>query len=314
MQPAHHNNKNGRQSWLRAVVGALLAAASAPGPLGIVVIVPEVRQPYAAVFEQMVAGVRRTGGDDVRAVSVPEAEILLAGLTSGANTAVVALGPSAAGVARAAGPDIPTVLGAVPGGGSDPARASGISLEPAPERIFEELRALRPATRTVHVVFHRVRGEWLMAHARTAASAAGIKLRAQGVDDLKDAARAFQEIFGLADSRTDAVWLLQDRAVLDNQALLPYVLEQAWQTNVVLISNNLEHVERGALFALYPDNERLGERLGRLAAGALTGKRLTPGITPIEDLRMAVNRRTARHLGVDLGLRRGGYDLVLPSR
>lgn len=288
---------------------------SAQGALGIVVIVPEVRQPYAAVFEQMVAGVRRTGGDEVRAVSVTNAGAVLAGLGDGGERfAVVALGPSAAQVAQASRPGIPTILGAVPGGGADATQAFGISLDPDPARIFAELRTLRPENRTVHVVFHHTRGAWLMARARAAAEPAGITLDAHGVENVKEAAQAFQEILRRADSRTDAVWLLQDRAVLDDQTLLPYVLERAWVDNLTLVSSNLDHVARGALFALYVDNERLGERLGRLAAQALAGKSLPAGISPVEDLRIAVNQRTARHLGVDLRLRRGGYDLVLPNR
>lgn len=300
---------------LRAVSAALLAVVSAQGAVGIVVIVPEVRQPYAAVFEQMVAGVRRTGGDEVRAVSVTDASDVLAGLGDGrGGVAVVALGPSAARIAQSAPPGIPTILGAVPGDSADSTRAFGISLDPEPARIFAELRTLRPASRTVHVVFHRTRGAWLIERARAAADPAGVTLKAHGVENVKEAAQAFQDILRRADTRTDAIWLLQDRAVLDDQTLLPYVLEQAWTGNLTLVSSNLDHVARGALFALYADHERLGERLGRLAARALAGKSLPAGIAPAEDLRIAVNQRTARHLGVDLGLRPGGYDLVLPNR
>lgn len=287
----------------------------AQGAVGIVVIVPEVRQPYAAVFEQMVAGVRRTGGDDVRAVSVTNAGAVLAALEDGPpGVAVVALGPSAAQIAQAARPGIPTILGAVPGGDPHTTQAFGISLDPDPARIFAELRTLRPENRTVHVVFHHTRGAWLMARARAAAGPAGVTLDAHGVENVKEAAQAFQEILRGADSRTDAVWLLHDRAVLDDQTLLPYVLEQAWTRNITLVSSNLDHVARGALFALYVDHQRLGERLGQLAARALAGKALPAGISPVEDLRIAVNQRTARHLGVDLRLRRGDYDLILPSR
>lgn len=302
------------QRRFRASLKGLLTTAALQASLGIVVIVPEVRQPYGAVFEQIVAGIRRTG-DDVRAIPLASAGPILAGLVRKNGTAVIALGPTAAALTQQLGMDVPTILGAVPGTApADRTDAVGISLEPDPVRIFAELRTLRPAARTVHVVFQRTNSAWVIARAHLAAERSGIALKAVEVGDIKDAARAFQEIFSRADSRTDAIWLLQDRAVLDDQTLLPYVLEQAWQANIVLVSSNLNHVGRGVLFALYPDNERLGERLGRLAMSALAGEPPPAGIVPIQDLRIAVNQRTASHLGVDLARRRGGYDLVLPNR
>ena len=305
----------GQRRWhhWRALVAAGTGALWSGLPHAVVVVVPEVRPPYAQVFEQIVAGVRAGTDQPVRALSVSAASSRVDELAGAADTVVIALGPTAAQVTRSLHGRAPVILGAVTG--EDPALTGlpGISLEPDPARLYQELRVLRPNIRTVHVLYHPQRGAWLMGHAQTAAARAGMSLDARPVSNLKEAAQAFRSVLDIADPARDAVWLLRDRAILDDQTLLPYVLEQAWVRNLTLVSSNLNHVERGALFALFPDNARLGERLGALAARTLDGAAPAP-LAPLRELRIAVNQRTARHLGVDLDRRAAGYDLILPSR
>lgn len=92
----------------------------------------------------------------------------------------------------------------------------------------------------------------------------------------------------------------QDPHTVD-QNTLPDLLRKAWDQEFVLFSSNPAHVQRGALFGLYPDNVAMGERLGRMALALAEGKPLkNSSIEPLSDLLIAVNVRTADHLRLNL--------------
>ena len=61
-----------------------------------------------------------------------------------------------------------------------------------------------------------------------------------------------------------ALWLLQDRKIVDSKVVLPFILEKAWQKNIVVFSSALSHVKKGVLFSMYPDNQSHGEQLAKL--------------------------------------------------
>ena len=96
--------------------------------------------------------------------------------------------------------------------------------------------------------------------------------------------------------------------------MLPLVLREAWNQSLPLFSSSVAHVKRGALFSLYPDNMELGRAL---ASTALTpsGTANTPtrGLHPLKDVLMAVNTRTASHLGINLTASPQRFHLVFPE-
>jgi putative ABC transport system substrate-binding protein len=112
----------------------------------------------------------------------------------------------------------------------------------------------------------------------------------------------------------DILWLLQDDSVVDEQAILPLVLQVAWDRNLAVVSNNPAHVKKGVLLSVYPNNPGLGVSLANLALKHANDKNpIIPGITPLRDLLVAMNTRTAEHIGIyRSGKRIDGVDLTFP--
>lgn len=268
-------------------------------------IVPEVGEPYRSVLSEMVDGMRRAAS--VRVVELhPTAP---ANLSIEDERAAVALGSAAAKVTAGLPPRLPIVAGAVVTPTGQPP-LPGISLETDPDALFKQLVRLRPTMRTVHWVYRPERSGWLLERARTAASKSGLVLSATPVDDTRAATLRYQEILSHADSKTDAVWLTQDPALIGADSTLPAILGLAWTNNIVMFSGSLQHVSNGVLFALYPDNAEMGANLARLALAHAGGA--AADFEPNTHLHRAINRRTAEHLGISAAL--SDYDLVLPAR
>ncbi len=95
---------------------------------------------------------------------------------------------------------------------------------------------------------------------------------------------------------------------------MPVILKEAWDKNLLVFSSNPEHVKRGALFSLYPDNRGLGRSLAQLTLERLKSPPKPPAVLALKDLLIAVNARTAEHLGLRLtNQARRRFDLVFPS-
>lgn len=289
------------------------------GPV-VAVVFPDLGEPYRSVFDRIIEGVEsRFKG---RVVNVPLA------VASGSGEAaqeirrvdpkvVIALGRH--GVAAAASLDrqLPVVVGAVVNAPEGDGRGmTVVSLAPDPALLFGKARALLPELRRVFAVYEPGQSAWQIRLAREAARSQGLELIAMEVGDLKGAAKAYQTILATLDPHRDAIWLLQDPFSSDEATLLPFLLQESWSRSFPVFSSNLSHVRRGALFALYPDNLELGRRLGATAQALAAGGPGAPtaGILALREVLLAVNQRTAHHLGIRVNPREQGIDLVLPAQ
>lgn len=309
----------GSRSFIRWI-GILLALSGPPmlnqaAPVTIAVFYPEVGEPFRAVFEQIIQGIETQAS--VRRYPLRENQdvnALRAAFLEQGAVAIVALGQRGVKAAGELNTAVPVIAGAVLSfSDGSPVNRTGISLAPDPALLLERLRSLAPAIRRVTTVYG-ARSAWLLERAQAAAKLQGLELVAHQADDPRAAAQAWREFSQRAVGRHDALWLM-DTATLDEAAILPMLLEQAWNRNVVLFSSSLNHVPKGVLFALYPDNVQLGRRLATLALNRVREPASSgaAAFSPLQDVRMAVNLRTATHLGLDLDTRRHGFDLVFPA-
>lgn len=292
------------------------AGAEISGPVAVVY--PDVGEPYRAVFLKIIDGIQaRLRG---RVVTLP-----VGGRSSAQDVAddlrrqevrlVIALGRQGFNIAGGLDPKIPVVVGAVVNAPDAETRSVAVhSLAPDPAMLFARLKAFVPDARRVFAVVDPATSGWQIRIAKEMAKAAGLELVVTEVTDLKAAARAYHSIFELADPKRDAIWLLQDPLGAEDSTILPFVLEEGWSRGVPIFSSNLAHVRRGALFTLYPDNEELGKRLGGVAHSVLNGGVGAPGMTPLREVLLAVNQRSAQHLGISLNPRQQGIELILPAQ
>lgn len=297
----------------RVMWGALLCVASLSAQAGgkLLVVYPDVGEPFRDVFEQITQGIEsRATVWRLKLRDGDDHGVLTRAVAERRPDAIVALGQRTVKTVTALGFSVPVVAGAIlslPEQGNGKAPVAGISLAPDPALLFARLRALAPQARQVSVVYNPAQNEWLIRLAREAAPAHGLELVAYPVSGVKEAVIRYRDIFSRIQGTQHAVWMLMDGYAAEESTVLPLVLEQAWQQQVVLFASNLGHVQRGALFCLFPDHRRLGSRLGEMS-----GTQHAVGLAPLQDVRFAVNRRTASHLRIEIG-RESAIDLVFPA-
>ncbi|MBL8446375.1 MAG: hypothetical protein JNJ44_03065 [Zoogloeaceae bacterium] len=292
------------------------AGAELVGPIAVVY--PEVGEPYRGVFLKIVEGIQDRFGGRALTVAVggrATVQDVAEDLRRQDVRLVIALGRQGLNVAGGLEPKIPVVVGAVVNAPEAESRSVAIhSLAPDPALLFARLKGFLPEVRRIFAVYEPANSGWQIRIAKESAKSAGLELVVTEVADLKAAARAYHSIFDLADPKKDAIWLLQDPVGAEESTILPFVLEEAWGRNMPLFSSNLGHVRRGALFTLYPDNERLGRRLGVVAQAVLSGSTNPTGVTPLREVLLAVNQRSAQHLGISINPRQQGIELILPAQ
>lgn len=284
--------------------------------VAIAVLYPDIAEPFRSVFTKIVEGIEQRAKVRVYAVAASsDLATLNAALKHNGTRVVIALGRQ--GIKSAAGLDKDLVVvfsGVLAVPELDGRTVQGISLTPDPALLFDVLKKLLPGTRRVIAVCNPQNNEWLLKQAREAARAQGLELLVYEARDLATAARLYENAFRDANARTDALWLPHDATTVDEDTVLPLVLKEAWNRGVAVFSSSFPHVRKGALFALYPNNQALGHDLAAMALAIAAGENGKHGVQPLREVYSALNLRTASHLGLNPGLPQlRNFDFVFPE-
>ncbi|MGZ8219113.1 ABC transporter substrate-binding protein [Methylomagnum sp.] len=295
-----------------------LMAATADEP-SVAVLYPDIRDPFKGVFTQIIDGIDEVLKTPVKRYALGENDnftAIEAQLEKDHTSAVIALGRAGLLAAEKIRGKWPTVVGAVSVRSEYGAHDfAGITLVPDPEALFRWLKVLAPNIKRVTVVYGNERGTRSMDRAVEAAKIHGLILNALPAENSREAAGLYRSFVSENSAESDALWLLKDDDALDENVLLPAILKDAWEKNLVVFSSAPEHVKKGALFSLYPDNHGMGRSLASLTLGQLQdGQAKRSSMQPLRDLLIAVNLRTAEHLGLHLpSHEKRKFDLVFPS-
>lgn len=294
--------------------------AMAGGEGNIAVVYPDIGEPYRGIFSKIIEGVESRTKSQVLSIPVggsTDAETLRGMLKAKDCRVVIALGRQGMQAAGDLTRDFSVVVGGVVTVPEEEARDRPVlSLSPDPALLFARLKALVPGARRVNVVYDPGQNSWLMRLAREAARTQGLELVAREARDLKTAVRLYKDILDAADPERDVLWLPQDATTVEDGAVMPMVLQAAWNRRLPVFSSSFGHVKRGVLFSLYPDNLGLGRNLAGSALGLLnSGEPPSRGVTPLKDVQIAVNLRTAKHLGLKLSSQQQReFDLVFTGQ
>jgi putative ABC transport system substrate-binding protein len=255
------------------------------------IIYPDVDAPYDIIFNQIKSGIASEFKGEIIEIKLPVKFDNTEVVNSIITDKVIALGKRGWIIAKQIYKIKPVVVGALP---IKPNGISGVSLMASPEVLFNTLKELAPAVKTITVLYSK-NSSWLIEKAKFEAQSQGFNLNPIQVDDIREAVQKYDEIFANKNSEHHAIWLPLDPVTADDKIIVPVILEKAWENKMVVFSSKPTHAKRGALFSAVPDNELLGHQLAKMVNKI--SKKPQSVVTPMHDIKLAVNLRTAAHLG-----------------
>ncbi len=270
-------------------------------PESIAVFYPNAKQPYRSIYQDIVLGcdslIKNQKYPPIKLKSFlleKEFDIdkIIADLKRQKIKKVIVLGRSGYKLAKLLPKEFSVVSGALP---ISPNGVSGISLMSDPKFLFDYLANVAPDVKRVHIAYSK-KNEWIIQLAKTAAANRGLTLNLKKVKNTKQAVQFYQQVFDSKVSKQDAIWLPLDRVSSHDKITLPIILEKAWAKGMVVFSSKPSHAKRGVLFSTYPDNYSLGQHL-YLMVKQLAKQPAKRRFSPLSAMKLAVNLRTAAHLG-----------------
>lgn len=279
---------------------------------GTLVVYPQVREPFAALYRDYLAGIQAVMPGETREYAINGAgvEMLARDLESNPPEVIIALGNKSVGIADSLNDEVPLV-GLVAEPGYEETLAGGVLMKPSAQVYLDNLVAIYRHLKEIFVVYNPDVDQPLLDEARLLAESKGISLTALEAHTMREAASEYRKLLSSAPAYS-AIWLLPDHGFLDS-AMLSTILDVAWERRLIVFSSNPLFVKHGALFAVYPDNRAVGMTVARIAQESAAGKRQP--LQALSDVRLAVNERTLNHLGIRLPADvRERIDLMLPGR
>ncbi|MBU6481999.1 MAG: ABC transporter substrate-binding protein [Nitrospirae bacterium] len=210
---------------------------------------------------------------------------------------VVAVGLKAAMAAKLEIVDVPIVYMMI----LDPlkhqltgANMTGTLLEVPIDRQLKIMRRFLPTLHRIGTLYDPDKTSSRMKDAMRQAATSDFKLKGLPVESEKDVPQQLRKLL----SDVDALWLMPDSTVLTNESVR-FILESALANQIPVIGFSPEFTRLGALLSLSVNYGDVGRETGLLAKRLLDGERLLPlNPVPIERLKITVNLKTAKFLGI----------------
>jgi putative tryptophan/tyrosine transport system substrate-binding protein len=171
---------------------------------------------------------------------------------------------------------------------------TGTMLEVTADRQLKLIRTFLPSVRRIGVLYDPKKSASKVKEAAQQAATAGITLQAYPVDSEKEVPSQLRSLL----AGSEALWLLTDSTVLTNDSV-HFLIQSAMAEHIPVIGFSPEFIRLGGLLGISVSYGDVGRETGLLAKRIMDGGRVNPlRPVPIERLKITVNLKTARFLGL----------------
>ncbi len=262
----------------------------------VAVIYPDAPSPIKQAMEQIAKGIEGTTKDlSVHYFPVNDAthkQTIQSQLTKLNPYPIITLGDPSLELAKTLGYEDRLLAAVLRKTSNDTVKHGLLSLALDETVIKKQLRILTPQIKTIHYGNDGRKAIW---DSKTPGSDYP-HFKTTRINNSQSAiVKYLWETITTADPSREAVWI--------NNYLEPYVLyklsEKAWERGVLLISNNVTHLNNGVSLVFFINNQSMGERIGELVK-VMRKNKLPPPPEALTAVSRGINVKFARHAGVAL--------------
>jgi len=174
------------------------------------------------------------------------------------------------------------------------ANMTGTLLEVPLDRQLKIMRMFLPTLQQIGTLYDPAKTSSRMKEAARQATINDFRLKGFPVESEKDVPQQLRTLL----QDVEALWLMPDSTVVSNESVR-FILESSLAHHIPVIGFSPEFTRLGALLSMSVNYGDVGRETGLLAKRILDGERLLPlNPVPIERLKITVNLKTAKFLGI----------------
>lgn len=179
----------------------------------------------------------------------------------------------------------------------DQHNVAGISTEINPGNQFLNLSLLAPGIKRIGVIYSPEFSSELVAAARQSTQMLGLTLIEQPID----ASQHFEHAYKKLATQVDGIWVLQD-PITYTLKNMDWLNERCLKDKLICIGQSENLAEVGILLSVRADESNIGAQAASMAINMLERHQPPAAIGVMDPLgtSIIVNRRTARHVGLEL--------------
>lgn len=172
---------------------------------------------------------------------------------------------------------------------------TGVLLDIPTDRQLKIIRTFLPTLRRIGMMYDPDKTAPKLKEAQSRSPAYEFQLRGFPVGSEKEVPQQLRALL----SESEALWLIPDSTVLTDESIR-FILESALAKHIPVIGFSSEMARLGALLSVSISFSEVGRETGLLAKRILDGEKLPFKPVSVQRVRITVNLKTARYLGISI--------------
>jgi len=185
------------------------------------------------------------------------------------------------------------------------AKVFGISATPPAGKILENIRVAFPEAKTVGLIYQPGSSGKEVAQLQAAAAKAGIALKAEPINEMKEIPNALSKLL----PQIDLYLMLDDPAVVTDDTF-PFIFMNCFQKKIPIFATSLNIIKKGALAGYAHTADQVGTELANFADEILAQK-VSGGKEKIISAKLFLNTKVAQMWNFSFSSQASGQGVIV---